>query len=88
MKYWVDEETETNFYEPDCADEWLATIREVGFDYDGCNTVESLKELVDELIEMAHNARMCLWENKLFGEYGSPNNKADAQNRISQEEPQ
>lgn len=88
MKYWVDEETGINFYEPDCADEWLDLISAVGFDYDGYNTVENLKGLVDELIEMAHNARKCLWENKLLGEHGSPDDKIDAQNRISQEEPQ
>ena len=76
MRYWTDEKTGINFYEPDCADEWLVTIGDVGFDYDGCNTVESLKELVDELLEMAHNARKCLWDNKLFGEYGSPSDKA------------
>lgn len=72
MKYWTDEETGMNISEPDCADEWLADIWAIGCDYDGCNTVESLKELVDELIEMAHNARLCLYDNKLFGAYGAP----------------
>ena len=76
MRYWKDERF-GNCCEPDCADEWLADIWAIGCDYDGYNTVESLKELIDELVEMAHQARECLWNNKLFGEYGSPNNKAN-----------
>ena len=82
MRRWVDEKTGINFCEPDCADEWLADIWAVGCDYDGCNTVESLKKLVDELIEMAHSARMCLWDNKLFGEYGSPDDKVIHKNEV------
>ena len=43
----------------------------IGFDYDGCNTVESLKGLVDELIDMSKKARDCLHTGKLFPEEGA-----------------
>ena len=66
-----------NVCEPDCVDEWLWFIWAIGIDYDGCDTKESLKELVDELVDMANKARECLWENKLFGDFGSPDKKND-----------
>lgn len=31
---------------------YLALINDIAYDYDGCNTVESLKELIDELVKM------------------------------------
>lgn len=53
--------------EPDCCDEWLWMIWAVGFDYDGMDgSVESMKELVDELVEMAQKARDCLYRGELF----------------------
>ena len=66
MRYWIDEETNINFCEPDCVDEWLELMWEVAVDYDGCNSVESLKELIDELVDMSKKARKCLRENRLF----------------------
>ena len=51
---------------PDCAEEWMEYIFDVGCGYDGCNTVESLKGLVDELIEASQKARVCLREGKIF----------------------
>lgn len=33
--------------------EYLGLICDFGYDYDGCNTVESLKELIDELVDLA-----------------------------------
>lgn len=72
MKRWIDEKTGTPMCEADCTDEWLFDIWAIGVDYDGCNTVESLKKLVDELVEMANKARDCLWEGKLFGDFGVP----------------
>lgn len=66
MKCWYDKEFKGVFCEPDSADEWMRHIWEVGCDYDGCSTVESLKELVDELIEYSFNARRCLEEGKIF----------------------
>ena len=40
-------------------DEWCQLIIDLGFDYDGCNTVESLKGLIDELADYAHKAIIC-----------------------------
>lgn len=66
MKYWKDEKTGINLCEPDCADEWLKLIWDIAVDYDGFNTVESLKGLIDEIVDMSQEARKCLIENKLF----------------------
>ena len=66
MRYWYDKEYKAITCEPNCADEWLWHIWAIGLDYDGCNTVESLKELVDELVDMALKARDCLHNGKLF----------------------
>ena len=32
---------------------YLDLIWQIGYDYDGCNTIKSLKELIDELIDLA-----------------------------------
>lgn len=37
-------------------DEYLKLIIDIGYDYDGFNTVESLKELIDELVGYADKA--------------------------------
>ena len=67
MKYYTDEDSDIEEWEPDCVDELLYLIWAIGVDYDGCGTVESLKELIDGLVELSVKARKCLWENKLFG---------------------
>lgn len=72
MRYWIDEETGVRMCEPDCVDELLWHIWAIGVDYDGYHKAEDLKKLVDELVRMANQARECLWENKLFGVFGSP----------------
>ena len=72
MQHWIDEQTGCNMCEPDCADEWLFDIWAIGCDYDGETTVKGLKRLVDELVGMANNARNCLWDGKLFGIHGNP----------------
>lgn len=33
--------------------QYLRMILDLGYDYDGCNTVESLKSLIDELMRLA-----------------------------------
>lgn len=66
MEYWYDKEFGGIVCEPNCTDEWLEMIWQVGVDYDGCNSIESLKGLVDELIEMSQKARYCLEDGKLF----------------------
>lgn len=72
MRFWYDEKTGQKMCDPDCVDEWLFDIWAIGYDYDGCHSAEDLKKLIDELVEMSQKARECLWENKLFGAYGSP----------------
>lgn len=52
--------------EPDCADEWLQMIWEVGVDYDGCASAQGLRELVNELVEMSQKARNCLRNGRIF----------------------
>lgn len=66
MKYWYDKEFKGIVCEPNCAEEWLWHLWAIGVDYDGCNTVKSLQELIDELVEMALKARECLHGGKLF----------------------
>ena len=66
MKSWYDKEYKGIVCEPNSVDEWLWHIWAIGFDYDGCNSVKSLQELVDELVDMALKARDCLHEGKLF----------------------
>ncbi|MEE0859475.1 MAG: hypothetical protein U0M12_08440 [Acutalibacteraceae bacterium] len=41
-------------------------INDISYDYDGYNTVEGLKEHIDELVDMANNARLCLHKGKVF----------------------
>ena len=65
MKYWTNEDG-MRLCEPDSCDEWLWMIWAIGVDYDGCNTVESLKDLVDEMVEMSQKARDCLYDGLLF----------------------
>ena len=76
MKYYYDEEFGANVCEPDCADEWLFNIWAIGCDYDGCTTVDELKDLVDEIIIMSQHARNCLCDGKLFGIHGFPKTEA------------
>lgn len=66
MNFWKDEQTGCNMCEPNCADEWLEFIWQIGCDYDGCHSVEDLKHLIDELIEMSQKARDCLSKGILF----------------------
>ena len=37
-------------------DEYLKLICDIAYDYDGCNTTKSLKELIDELVEISKKA--------------------------------
>ena len=41
----------------DNKDNWCQLIVDIGFDYDGCNTIEGLKGLIDELVRYALNSR-------------------------------
>ena len=66
MKTWTDETSGCKMCEPDCADEWLFQIWAVGCDYDGENTVEGLKRLIDELVGMSQKTRDCLHKGKIY----------------------
>ena len=35
---------------------YLTLINDIAYDYDGCNTVKSLKELIDEIVKMISQA--------------------------------
>lgn len=48
-------------------DEYLSLIIGLGFDYDGYNTVESLKSLIDEIVELARKASVCDDKSVIFG---------------------
>ena len=67
MKTWTDE-LGTTWAEPDCADEWLELIYDIGIGYDGMKSVKGLQELIDEMMQMSSKARLCLREGKLFPE--------------------
>jgi hypothetical protein len=66
MKRVYDEKLNIYFDEPECVDEWLELMWDIGCDYDGYDSVRGLKYLIDELVEMSKEARKCLRENKLF----------------------
>lgn len=36
--------------------EYLQLAHDIAFDYDGCNTVKSLKSLIDEIVELINKA--------------------------------
>lgn len=44
----------------DKIDHCLDMIYALGFDYDGCEKAESLKQLIDELVDYANRARRIL----------------------------
>lgn len=53
-------------YVPECADEWLELIHDIAVGYDGCKSEESLKALIDEMVEYAGNARKCIKQGNLY----------------------
>lgn len=56
-----------------CCDYCEYVVHEViGYDYDGCHSADDLKKVIDNLVEMANNARDCLRDGKLFGVHGGP----------------
>lgn len=82
MQYWIDKKSSCKMCEPDCVDEWLFDIWAIGCDYDGYHSAEDLKKLIDELVGMANKARDCLWDGKLFGIHGHPEEKENAMNEV------
>jgi len=45
---------------------YFELISDIGYDYDGCNSVESLKALVDELTHLASLGRACNDKEAIF----------------------
>ena len=66
MKYRYDKEFDGVICEPNCADEWMELIQDIAWGYDNCSSTESLKELIDEMVDAAGWARSCLDEGKIF----------------------
>ena len=52
-------ENQKSQYQIEIMEKYLELIVDLGFDFDGCNTVESLKGLVEELVHLASLARAC-----------------------------
>lgn len=64
--------------EPNSVDEWLYNIWALGFDYDGMDTsVDAMRELVDELVECATEARRLLYDGKLFSKTPMAGKRSD-----------
>lgn len=59
-------------------DEALALMHGLAHDYDGFNTVESLKSLIDELMEIERIARKLLHEGRLFPDHTDSNTDGKA----------
>ena len=53
-------------YEPKSAEQYLELLCDIAYDYDGFNTVASLKALIDELKNYAHKAWTFLYEGNVF----------------------
>lgn len=66
MKYWIDKQTGCKMCEPNCVDEWLQFIWEIGCNYDGHSDANNLKQLIDELVDASIQARECLHKGGLF----------------------
>lgn len=66
MKYWIDEQTGCKMCEPNCVDEWLQFIWDIGCDYDGYSDANNLKQLIDELVDASIQAKECLYKGELF----------------------
>ena len=47
-------------------EKYLELICDLGYDYDGCNTIESLKGLVDELVHFASLGRVCCINEPIY----------------------
>lgn len=47
-------------------EKYLELIVDLGFDFDGCNTVESLKALIEELVHLASLARACNTTEEIY----------------------
>lgn len=69
----------------DRIDYYLDIIFGLGADYDGCNSVESLKCLIDELVEYASIARRVLHSNDQQHDYVSKKDVCTALEQLATE---
>lgn len=52
---------------PEYVDEYLSMIWAIGYDYDGFETsVEGLKSVIDDIVELSSQARIALSNGKLY----------------------
>ncbi len=56
-------------------DKWCQLIIDIGFDYDGYNTVEGLKSVIDELVVYAYKAIDC--DDKTAAYIGADDKKSN-----------
>lgn len=47
-------------------EKYLELIHDLAFDYDGCNTIEGLKKLIDELDRYARLGRCCNTNSPIY----------------------
>lgn len=66
MKFYYDKQFGGVICKPNCVEEYLEHIWAIGCDYDGCESAEDLKKLIDELVDMACKAQHCLYDGKIF----------------------
>lgn len=66
--------------EPNRVDEWLVRILNTGVRYTEGSSADELKDMIDDILIMVQDARNCLWDGKLFGIYGSPEEQQSTNN--------
>jgi hypothetical protein len=69
---WIDPSIDKMKREIEIKNRYMQMIVDLGIDYDGCNTIESLKSLIDELIRLA---RLGIENNDKEYIYTSGNNE-------------
>lgn len=52
--------TDDNSYTPETTEQWLELINDVAVGYDGCSTIEALKDLIDEMRAYSIFALECI----------------------------
>lgn len=71
-KILTEEKTGCRMIEPNTVAEYLFMIWAIGYDYDGCSSEQSLKELIDEIVSYANKASDCLYEGRIFPAHDEP----------------
>ena len=51
-------------------EKYLELIYDLGFDYDGCGTIESLKKLIEDLVHCASLGRACNTTEPIYTNMG------------------